>query len=265
MTKNKIQFFLNTVLILAYRDFRKFIGNRFRIISSLLFPLVFVGVFGNGINSNLGDRLNVDLLSFTFLGVVAQTLFQSTALGILYLAQDRENDFSQEIFVSPASRYAIIFGKLLGETSVSMVQSFGILFIGVILQVNIDWTRLLLMFPILPIICFFGASFGLIILSLIPDYRSVNQLFPILIFPQFFLSGVFFPITNQPFVLNILSHIAPLTYAVDLLRSLYYADDNVNSIFVLNSFYVNLMVILVAFLVMFVVGTRLFVTNEKNK
>jgi len=265
MTKDKIQFFVNTVLILAYRDFRKFIRNKFRILSSLLFPLVFIGVFGNGINSNLGERLNIDLLSFTFLGVIAQTLFQSTALGILYLAQDRESDFAQEIFVSPASRYGIIFGKLLGETSISIVQSLGIFLIGILMQVNLNWTRIILMLPLLPLICFFGASFGLIILSLIPDYRSVNQLFPILIFPQFFLSGVFFPITNQPLVLNILSHIAPLTYAVDLLRSFYYANDNLNSILVLNNFYINLIVILVAFLVMFVVGTRLFVRNEKNK
>jgi hypothetical protein len=37
----------------------------------------------------------------------------STAQGVISLIEDRENDFSQEIFVSPISRYAIVFGKIL--------------------------------------------------------------------------------------------------------------------------------------------------------
>ncbi len=260
-----VKFFINSVLIIAHRDIRKFLANKFRILSSLLFSLILIGVFGAGINSNLGDKLNIDLLSFTFLGVLAQSLFQSTALGVLYLAQDRESDFSQEIFVSPASRYAIIFGKILGESSISLLQSIGIFIFAFILNVGLDWTRVLLIIPFLPLICFFGASFGLFILSLIPEYRSVNQLFPILIFPQFFLAGIFFPITNQPLVLNILSHLAPMTYAVDIIRSVYYSGTLSYDIFVLNNFYVNLIVISVLFLIMFFVGTIRFVRNERNK
>ena len=41
--------------------------------------------------------------------------------------------------------------------------------------------------------------------------------------PQIFLSGVFTPIGNLPMVLDILSRMSPMRYAVDLARGIYYA------------------------------------------
>ena len=35
------------------------------------------------------------------------------------LIEDRENDFTQELFIAPISRYAIVFGKILGEALVA--------------------------------------------------------------------------------------------------------------------------------------------------
>jgi ABC-type polysaccharide/polyol phosphate export permease len=39
--------------------------------------------------------------------------------------------------------------------------------------------------------------------------------------PQFFLAGVFNPINNLPPFLDIPSHLAPMRYAIDLLRDVY--------------------------------------------
>src|SRR5207253_2775886 len=64
---------------------------------------------------------------FTFTGVFGQTLFQTTSQGVMSLISDRENDFSQEMFVSPISRYSIIIGKILGESLVALPQAAAIL------------------------------------------------------------------------------------------------------------------------------------------
>jgi hypothetical protein len=69
---------------------------------------------------------------------------------------------------------------------------------------------------------FFGGAFGVFVMSNLSDQRSANQIFPFLLFPQFFLAGVFNPIKHLPFPLLIASRISPMTYAVDLLRSVYY-------------------------------------------
>ena len=53
------------------------------------------------------------------------------------------------------------------------------------------------------------------------ESENTNQIFPFVIFPQFFLAGVFTPIKNLPPVLWALSRIAPMTYAVDLVRGVF--------------------------------------------
>ena len=75
--------------------------------------------------ANIGDSAGYDFLVFTFTGVFAQTLFLSATQGVISLVEDRENDFSQEIFVSPISRYSIILGKIVGCENKTMVFATG--------------------------------------------------------------------------------------------------------------------------------------------
>src|SRR3990167_5967693 len=100
----------NAILTIALRDFTKFLRDRTRIVFSFVFPLIFIGVLGSSLQANIGESLGYNFLFFTVIGVLGQTLFQSTASGIISLVEDRENDFSQEMFVSPISRYSIIIG-----------------------------------------------------------------------------------------------------------------------------------------------------------
>ncbi|MCA1648138.1 MAG: ABC transporter permease [Chloroflexi bacterium] len=51
---------------------------------------------------------------------------------------------------------------------------------------------------------------------------AANQIFPFVILPQYFLAGVFNPITRLPWYLDVLSRISPLRNAVDLVRGAYY-------------------------------------------
>src|SRR3989338_4334834 len=126
---------LNAVLTIAFRDLTKLLRDKPRILAGLVFPVIFIGILGGSLSSNIGRSLGFDFLTFVFTGVFAQVFFQSSAAGVISLIQDRENDFSQELFVAPVSRHSIIFGKILGETLVSSVQIAGILIFGLILGV----------------------------------------------------------------------------------------------------------------------------------
>jgi ABC-2 type transport system permease protein len=256
---------LNAILTIAYRDFIKFTRDRFRIVATFIFPIVFVGILGQSLQSNLGGNIGYNFLVFTFTGVLAQTLFSSSASGVISLIEDRENDFSQEIFVSPVSRYAILIGKILGEALVALAQGLGILIFGLVIGIPLPFFEVLKMLPAAVIICLFGGAFGILVLSNLSSQRSANQVFPFLIFPQFFLSGVFSPIKHLPPILFILSRIAPMTYAVDFLRSLYYAGKPEYSLVVLNNPLFDLLVIAGVFVIFVILGTWLFVRNERNR
>lgn len=255
----------NAVLAIAYRDVIKLLRDRPRLISSLIFPLIFIGVLGKGLQASFGSAAGFDLLTFIVTGVFAQTLFQSTASGITFLIQDRESDFSQEIFVSPISRYSIVIGKIIGETLVSYTQVLGVVIFGLVLGAQITGFQLLIMFVTGLAGALLGGAFGMMILANMGNLRSAQQIFPFFIFPQIFLAGIFNPITNMPPVLNFLTHISPMTYAVDFLRSVFYLGKPEYEKVVLYNPVIDLAVIGILFVVMLVVGTFLFVRNERNK
>lgn len=253
------------IITLAYRDLIRFLRDRPRILASFIFPLVFVGVLGKSLESNIGENIPYNFLTFTFTGVLAQTLFQSTASGIISLIEDRENNFSQEIFVSPISRYSIVFGKILGESLVSLAQAIGIVFFGMLMGISIPIVQLIALIPVAFVICFLGGAFGIFVLSNLNSQRTSNQIFPFVIFPQIFLAGVFSPIMDLPWYLFILSRLMPMTYAVDLLRSVYYIGSDEYQFVVLTNFHTNMAIAASLFTILLVSGTFLFMRNERNK
>lgn len=256
---------LNAIVVLAYRDLLKFLRDRIRIVSTLIFPVIFIVALGGSLQANLGENAGYNFLIFTFTGVLAQTMFQSAAMGIISLIEDRENDFSQEIFVSPISRYAIIFGKILGESLVALAQAAAILLFGLIIGIRFSGTQLLALLPVGIVVCLFGGAFGVLIMASINSRRAAEQVFPFILLPQFFLAGVFAPVRVLPLPLDILSRISPLRYAVDLTRGVFYAGQPDYVEVVLQNPLFNLVIMAAMFLAFMVVGTFLFVRSERNR
>lgn len=256
---------VSAILTIAHRDWLKLLRDVPRLLATFVFPLVFIGILGGSLQANLGASTGFDFLPLTFTGVLAQTLFQSATFGVISLIEDRENDFSQAIFVSPVSRYSIVFGKILGESLVAMTQGVGILAFGLIIGVPLSPSQLLGLIPVAAAVCLFGGAFGILILANIGSQRAANQIFPFIMLPQFFLAGIFNPIQVLPLPLEVLSRISPLRYAVDLVRGVYYRGHPEYARVVLDAPLVNAAIIGVLFVVFLVVGTTLFVQRERNR
>src|SRR5438128_4812235 len=234
-------------------------------VADFAFPLIFIGILGTSLQAGFGGNSNINLLDYVFTGVLAQTVWQSSALGLISLLADREQDFSQEIFVSPISRYSIILGKILGESLVALPQALGIIVFGFILQIHIGPDQLARMALALIVIALFGGAFGVIVLANLSSQRAANQIFPFVLLPQFFLAGIFNPIQNLPLPLDILSHLAPMRYAVDLLRDAYYGGLPSSQQVQLFDATTNLAIIAAMFVAFMIVGTFLFVRAERNR
>jgi ABC-2 type transport system permease protein len=256
---------INAILAIAQRDLLKFLRDRIRIVSTFIFPVVFIGILGGSFEASFGEQIGYNLLTFTFTGVLAQTLFQSSAIGLISLIEDRENDFSQEIFISPISRYGIIFGKVLGESLVSIAQGVGIIAFALIIGIPISLQQLLVFIPTALMVCFLGGAFGVIIMANLNSQRAANQVFPFIMLPQYFLAGVFTPISNLPPVLDLLSHLAPMRYAVDLSRAAFYTGSPEYGRVVLDNPFFNLIIISLLLIIFLVIGTFLFVRKERNR
>jgi len=255
----------SALLVIAQRDFTKLLRDRQRIIAEFAFPVIFIGLLGTGLQAGFGERAGVNLLHFVFTGVLGMTIWQSTAQGLISLIADREQDFSQEIFVSPISRYTIILGKILGESLVAMPQWIGIVVFGFILQIPLGGEQLIRMALAGIVIAFFGGAFGVIVLANLSSQRAAQQIFTFVMLPQYFIAGIFNPIANLPLPLDILSKISPMRYAVDLMRDAYYADASLSERVQLFDAPLNLVIMGVMFVAFMVVGTFLFFRAERNR
>jgi ABC-2 type transport system permease protein len=255
----------SAILAMAHRDLVKLLRDRTRLVADFAFPLIFIGVLGTTLQAGFGDVAGFDLLTFVFTGVLAQTLWQSAALGVISLIEDRENDFSQEIFVSPISRYSIIIGKVLGESLVALPQGIAIIAFGLVIGIPLSPIGLLALLPAIGVVTLFGGAFGVIVLSRLPNRRAATQIFPFIMLPQFFLAGIFNPIGNLEGPLEIASRLAPMRYAVDLMRNAYYGVQPDVVDVALEPAATNLAIIGVLFVVFVAVGTTLFVRAEQNR
>lgn len=256
---------INALAAIATRDILKFLHDRTRLIGSFLFPFLLLFLLGPTAQLNLGKAVGFDYIGFTFTGVLGMTVFQSSVQGIASLLDDRQNDFAQELFVSPISRYTIVFGKIVGETLVALTQVIPLVVFALLLHVPISPAQVTLMVPVALVSCLLGGSFGLVAMSVINTQQAANQIFNFLLLPQLFLAGVFTPITVLPWYLELLSRLSPLRYVVDLFRDVMYAGQPAYHEVVLLDPLTNLLVMGLMFTVFMLAGTALFTRRETNR
>jgi len=256
---------LGAIAAISMRDLLKFRTDRSRLVGTFVFPFVLMSLMGGTLQLNLGKAAGFNFIGFTFTGVLGMTIFQSSAQGIASLLEDRQNDFAQEIFVSPISRYSIVFGKILGESMVALAQAAPLVIFALVLRVPLTPPQIALLVPVAVLSCLVGGSFGLVSMAVINDQRAANQMFQFIILPQFFLAGVFNPIAILPWYLEVLSRISPMRYVVDLIRGLVYTGRPEYHKVVLLDPLGNLTVMAAMFGVFMLAGTALFVRRETNR
>jgi ABC-2 type transport system permease protein len=256
---------INGTFAIAWREILRAVKSPVSLAFTVIFPILFIGVLGGSISQNLGDALPFAYLPYMLIGMVANTMYQGTITGVTNLVEERENDFTAELFVAPISRYAVLLGKLIGSGVAAMVSLIGIVAMIVIMQIPMDPGDLLRVIAISPILALAGGSLGVFFIGLTQDQRTVAVGVPLLIFPQTFLSGALIPVAASTGILGILAKIIPMTYAIDLARNIFYWGKPEYAVAVLHPWGLDLAVTL-AFCAFFtIVGTILFVRSDRNR
>jgi ABC-2 type transport system permease protein len=211
------------LLAIAQRDVIKLLRDRPRLAVNLAFPVMLIAGLGSVLQSTVGRVTGLNAVALAFTGVLAASLFQSAAAGMISIVEDRENDFSREIFVTPVRRLTLVAGKVAGETSDALCQGVAIVGFAVAFGVRMSAGQLgALVLPGLGC-CLVGGAFGLATIAVLPRQRSAMQIFQFLIIPQYVLGGVLVPLHGLPTYLNVLAWAMPMRYCVELTRAAFYA------------------------------------------
>jgi len=212
---------LRAIYTIWKRENIRYIRDKARIFSTALQPLMFLAIFGAGLGATLKQgNFGVDFLKFMYPGIIAMNVMGIAFFSTVSTVWDREFGFLKEILVAPVSRTSIVVGKILGAVTVASTQALLLLALAPFIGIQLYIIIIAKLFFFMMLLAFAISGMGLLIASLMRSMESFGIIMQLLIFPMFFLSGAFFPLTNVPLWMSILSRLNPLTYGVDAMRQI---------------------------------------------
>jgi len=258
--------FIQTVIVIWQREIIRYLRDKTRIVSTLFQPLMFLVIFGVGLRQTMAmGNFGIDFVQFMYPGIIAMAVMGVAFFSTISTVWDREFGFLKEILVAPVSRTAIAIGKTGGAATIASLQALILLLLAPFINITIHLSILpeLIFFMIL--LSFAIAGSGLLVASLMKTMEGFSLLMQVIIFPMFFLSGAFFPLTSVPLWMTYLAKINPLTYGVDALRQIILAPQIPNNLLeriVLYPIHINFLFLLFFSLIMIFIAVMAF--NKRN-
>jgi ABC-2 type transport system permease protein len=223
--------FLAATLTIVDLEVRKLRHDPTEIVMRAIQPALWLLLFGEVFTQvraiPTGDRPYLDFLTP---GILAQSvLFIAIFYGISTI-WERDLGIVHRFLVSPAPRGALVLGKALAAGLRGLAQAIIVYVLAWLLGVQLDWQPLALLgvagFVLVGAALF--ATFSLIIACLVKTRERFMGIGQVLTMPLFFASNAIYPIEIMPAWLQVLSHLNPLTYEVDGLRTLMLAGEASN-------------------------------------
>ena len=152
-------------------------------------------------------------------GIMAMVIMMAVMTGIAAsISQERELGTIDGMLSAPTSRLSIILGKSMAQIVRGLLQAgITLLLAVVVFGVSINGSPwLLVLLLILTVFSFIGI--GMLISAMASQQQTAMTIMMTLSMPMMFLSGAFFPIQQMPQIMQWISRVLPLTYAVDALR-----------------------------------------------
>lgn len=209
---------VNAVYVLIARDFKKFIRERSRLISTLARPLIWLFLVGNGMSKFVSPDIGVSYMQFIFPGILGMTILFSSIFSSISIIWDKEFGLMKEILVAPVSRFSIVIGKALSGTIISSIQATVILMLFPFLGIKLGLLSIPFTIAIAFLLAFCISSLGIIIATFYDSMESFSAIMNFIVMPMFFLSGAMYPVKNLPDILKWISKINPLTFGIDALK-----------------------------------------------
>ncbi|MGQ9679912.1 MAG: ABC transporter permease [Candidatus Bathyarchaeia archaeon] len=201
---------VRVALAVAMKDMKIYYTRPPSLMFGVLFPFSLFFSFSIGRNMPLTSQIPV---------LISQTLFfASSSIGPVVIPTERVNQTFDRFLTSPVSLLSILMGKTLA----GIIYGGGISLIPVLAGVALFQTRIVhipLLITCLAISSLTFSAMGIMFAS-IPGQTPGQVMMPLnfVRLPLLFISGVYTPIGDLPFIMRIASLLSPLTHTVELAR-----------------------------------------------
>lgn len=221
-------FLLSDVYYVCWREMKRFLSQKTRILMTVFQPLIWLVLMGNMMNGLTSNTMAAGMLginnylSFMTPGIMIMTALFSGVFGGVSIIWDRRTGFLNKMLAAPIYRAAIPLGKMIAIAIQSIFQIAVIALIAVLFGVKFvtGITGFLFMLAIVILFSFGIAGISLSLAAVIKSHETLMAVVNFLTLPMMFTSTTIFPKTAMPSWLKVIAAWNPLTYAVEPIRTL---------------------------------------------
>lgn len=214
--------FLLAVGTLWQREVVRFYRQPSRVIGAVAPPILFWLLIGSGLGASFrapGAGAGVSYLAYFFPGIVILILLFTAIFSEISIIEDRREGFLQAVLVSPVPRSSVVLGKVLGGTTLALLQAALLLALAPLAGIRLPSGQ----GAALAAAVLFLLAFGLTALSAAIAWRldstqGFHAIMNLFLIPMWLLAGTLFPVAGTPGWLGALMRVNPLTYGVAALR-----------------------------------------------
>jgi lipooligosaccharide transport system permease protein len=184
-------------------------------------PIFILLTMGIGLGAFIGTVQGQTYIEFIVPGIIASYAMFSATFECTYatfIRMDYQKTFDA-IISTPLSVEVVIAGEIFWGATRSMLTGTAILIVASAFQlIHTPWVVLIPLLSLLAGLLF--SAISMLVTSLAPSINSFNYYFTLFVTPMFYFSGVFFPLSSFPRIIQDLSWIVPLTPVVSITRAL---------------------------------------------
>lgn len=221
------------------REVKRALRDRGQLVGGISRPLLWVLIMGIGLNPYFRGEVYGEVrfvvpytyLQFIFPAVIVLNIMYTSVQSAVSVIWDRQFGFLREVLVSPMPRSLILFGKVLGGTTVAMLHGCLVLVLARFADVSLSLTDVIQGLGLMFLLAFSLTSFGVVIASRIRSFEGFGVFSNAVILPLYFTSSSVFPLDPAltraqtrvvyPEWLVTMVEFNPLTYATDALRGVF--------------------------------------------
>ena len=205
------------------RDITRFLRQRSRIVGALGTPIVFWILLGSGLGRSFSvGALGVPAggyLEYFYPGTLALILLFTAIFSTISVIEDRHEGFLQGVMVAPVPRVAIVLGKILGGTTLALLQALLFLLLAPLANAQISLSVLPLLAVVLAMFAFALTGLGFVLAWMLDSTQGFHAVMNLLLFPMWMLSGAVFPPDGAAGWIRAAMLANPMTYGVSALRT----------------------------------------------
>jgi ABC-2 type transport system permease protein len=214
--------FLLAVWTLWQREVVRFYRHPSRVIGALAPPVLFWLLIGSGLGPSFhapGAAAGTSYLAFFFPGIVILILLFTAIFSEISIIEDRREGFLQGVLVSPVPRSSIVLGKVLGGTTLALLQSVLFLALGPAAGLVFPSAgSVAILAVVLFLLAFALTALAAAIAWSLDSTQGFHAIMNLFLIPTWLLAGTLFPVAGTPGWLGSVMRINPLTYGVAALR-----------------------------------------------